>query len=343
MYNYQSHTMAERADPVFKSPHPRSPALPCIPRPTPYESNSPNSPFTPSTPETHNPQFSYRDYTSAAPSSPSFSPLALPNLEAAEDYKISNKVLGKGTYSQVRLALNPITGSYAAAKCVDLRTHDNEFENEALNLSLTSHPNIVKLHYSTKRNRRTVGVLFLEYLPYSSLFQHISKVKSLSENEALHILKQLVNGVAHLHDKKLSHMDLKPENIAYDESSGRVVIFDLGLSLQVDPSKPTVAQGLIGSPLYMAPEVLKHQNYDPRQNDIWGLGVMLYEMITGNPPFFQCETMQDLVFHVEAEDLVVPEGISIPTRKLITKMLSFNPQERLNIYQVKKKLMKMMI
>lgn len=127
--------------------------------------------------------------------------------------------------------------------------------------------------------------IITELLSGGELFDRISEVKNFSEAKAGYIIKQVLLALNYMHQQKITHRDLKPENILLESSNLKkleVKIADFGFSCIFDPK-----QGLdlvLGSPLYMAPEIIMGQTYNEKV-DIWSTGVITYMLLSGRNPF----------------------------------------------------------
>jgi len=248
-------------------------------------------------------------------------------------FQVTQEVLGKGSFSVVKAAFNVVTQERAAAKIIDLMKNKDVFTQEVNALTRINHTHIVKLLH-TQTNAEGKGVIFLEHISWPSLQSYLQQYRTLPLDIALQVFAQLVDALDHLHKNNVSHSDLKPENLAYDSSSRTVKLFDFGLSQTPDPSE--LSTSFVGSPLYMAPEVLLRESYNPFAADVWSLGVVLIEMLTGHTPFSSFRCMDELLDFVSFETCVpVPESIPSDIRGLILKMLDFNPSTRLTISSVR--------
>jgi len=250
------------------------------------------------------------------------------------EFLIEDAVLGKGSYSVVKMALPGPSSKHLAAKIIDLYRHKDIFEREVKALTRLNHPNIVQCIHSQQYNDGR-GVIFLEYLPHPTLFSYVQEEGPLCEPLALHVLDQLVDALVHMHQKGIAHLDVKSENVSYDEVTSFVKVFDFGLSITVNPYLPMI-DNYTGSPLYMAPEVLMRERYDPFLADLWSLGIVFYEMLVGDNPFAHCFCVDELLDFVAFEDHVaIPTTISTGVAELLNKLLSFVPSSRPVLHQLK--------
>lgn len=149
--------------------------------------------------------------------------------------------------------------------------------NEKKILNTTSFPFLTSLVYSFKDNANLYIVL--EFIAGGEMFTHLVKLKRFSENLARFYCAQVVLAVEYLHSLDILHRDLKPENtlIAQD---GYIKISDFGFAKQV----PKRTFTLCGTPEYLAPEIIQSKSYG-KPVDWWAVGILTYEMTTGNPPF----------------------------------------------------------
>jgi calcium-dependent protein kinase len=126
----------------------------------------------------------------------------------------------------------------------------------------------------------------MELCEGGDLFTFIRSNRIFSESSAATLLKQIMSAVYYMHKKGVCHRDLKPENMLYDNESGLLKVIDFGTATHFQP-KQKFSQ-LVGTPYYVAPEVL-HGNYD-NKCDIWSVGVILYVILSGAPPFSGART-----------------------------------------------------
>jgi len=177
----------------------------------------------------------------------------------------------------------------------------------------------------------------LEYQPYPTLGNYIVNVATLSEPLAGRVLENLVDAVSYLHSLGISHHDIKPENILYNPKENTIKLFDFGLAVMVDPSLPmSTSNG--GSPLYMAPEILLKPRHNVFISDVWSIGLVLYETLTGKSPFHICTSLKDLQKEwSKKRDISLPPVIcSSNIRMLYNQMVKYNPEKRISMNELKK-------
>ena len=131
----------------------------------------------------------------------------------------------------------------------------------------------------------------------------LQKKKVLSEKEALVIFRQLLEAFKELNKNNIMHRDLKPDNIFFND--GKVKLGDFGFCKMLEVN---MAQTMLGSPIYMAPEVLKEEIYTLKA-DIWSLGVVLFEMLFGYCPF-ESSSISNLINVIKDTDLRIPKEVN---------------------------------
>jgi len=275
------------------------------------------------------------------PSDPYKTLAGSPLKETAPNRRIHNfqlqpTVIGRGAYSTVYLARDQKTGELLAAKSMDLRRYLREFETEVSVMSTITHEGLIG--YRGSEVVDSVGFIYMDYMPFPTLFDHISRSGPLPEKDSLRIFHNLVEALAALHKKGVAHKDLKPENVFIDPESLRVKIIDFGLSVVV--SEGELIDQYYGSPMYMAPEVLNRDPHNALLADIWSLGVILYQILVGDSPWSTAESLDDLFDLVVFEPVVqIPSTISPPLKTLISSMLSHEPTKRPSTFQIKQTLL----
>ncbi len=250
-------------------------------------------------------------------------------------YRIMEKI-GAGGMGEVYRARDEHLAREVALKVLPEGALANEiarkrFRNEALALSRLNHPNIETVYdFSTQDG---IDFLVMEYVPGSTLQNKLS-LGILPEREVLRLGAQIARALEEAHEHNVIHRDLKPGNIVVTPK-GQVKVLDFGLAELMEPmngrldtaasTKSSIITG--GTLRYMAPEVLRGQPADAR-SDIWSLGVVLYEMAAGTPPF-EATTSVELVSTILRDDAKpLPAHTSPALRTVIGKCLAKEPSQR---------------
>ncbi|KAG2609102.1 calcium-dependent protein kinase 17-like [Panicum virgatum] len=265
-------------------------------------------------------------------------------LEAAhvsclEDRYALGPQLGWGQFGVIRSCSDLVTGEALACKSIakdrlvspdDVRGVKLEIEVMA---RLSGHPNVVDLK-AVYEDEDSVH-LVMELCAGGELFHRLEERGCFSEHEAAVLFRYLMEVVAHCHSKGIVHRDLKPENILLvsKSPSSPIKLADFGLATYILPGRSL--SGMVGSPFYIAPEVLSG-GYNEAA-DVWSAGVILYILLSGIPPFwgktkskiFECIRSTELRFPSDPWDRV-----SDSAKELVTGMLRRDPRQRLTAKQV---------
>ncbi|XP_062097021.1 serine/threonine-protein kinase ATG1t [Humulus lupulus] len=250
------------------------------------------------------------------------------------EYVLKSKV-GEGSFSTVWKAEH-INGHQVAVKQVYLSKLNNPhlrncFDCELNFLSSVNHSNILRLFHIF--HGKDCIFLVLEFCDGGNLASYIHLHGRIPEQIARRFMQQLAAGLEVMHSHHIVHRDLKPENILLSSTEGHPVlkIADFGLSRCIRPGD--YAETVCGSPLYMAPEVLAFQRYNEKV-DMWSLGVILFELLNGFPPFNGRNSFQVLK-NIKSStclpfsQLVLP-GLHLDSLDMCSKLLSLNPAHRLS-------------
>ncbi|KAG6576507.1 AGC protein kinase [Phytophthora cinnamomi] len=254
------------------------------------------------------------------------------------------KVIGRGGFGHVMVARHLPSGSFVAIKTLSKRAiaAQNQIQHSRAEKTVLTrcrdHPFIVKMHacFQTIDHLHIV----LDYCPGGELFFHLSQHGHFTEPIAAFYLAEVLLALEHLHQHDIIYRDLKPENILLDQQ-GHVRLADFGLS------KPgiddwTLALTFCGSKDYIAPEVLalgerpsSSSTSSPpgrgygKSVDFWALGCMLFEMLTGQPPFYNATSRTQLYSMIMDGAVSFPANISDEARNLLECLLRTDPRERL--------------
>nr|4YSJ_A Chain A, Calmodulin-like domain protein kinase [Eimeria tenella]4YSJ_B Chain B, Calmodulin-like domain protein kinase [Eimeria tenella]4YSM_A Chain A, Calmodulin-like domain protein kinase [Eimeria tenella]4YSM_B Chain B, Calmodulin-like domain protein kinase [Eimeria tenella]4YUQ_A Chain A, Calmodulin-like domain protein kinase [Eimeria tenella]4YUQ_B Chain B, Calmodulin-like domain protein kinase [Eimeria tenella]4YZB_A Chain A, Calmodulin-like domain protein kinase [Eimeria tenella]4YZ len=251
----------------------------------------------------------------------------------SDRYK-GQRVLGKGSFGEVILCKDKVTGQEYAVKVISKRQVKQKTDKELLLkevelLKKLDHPNIMKLYEFFEDK----GYFYLVTEVYTGgeLFDEIISRKRFSEVDAARIIRQVLSGITYMHKNKIVHRDLKPENLLLENKrkDANIRIIDFGLSTHFESTKKM--KDKIGTAYYIAPEVL-HGTYDEKC-DVWSTGVILYILLSGCPPFNGANEF-DILKKVEKGkftfDLPQWKKVSEPAKDLIRKMLAYVPTMRIS-------------
>ncbi len=241
-------------------------------------------------------------------------------------YQVARKI-GEGGMAQVYLATQlsfkrPVAIKVLAPAYASDPEFAQRFLREAETVASLSHPNIIPVYDFGQRDGTFYMVM--EYLPGGNLAQWIPR--GLEEQEILQITSDMASALHLAHEKGFVHRDVKPENIMFRENNS-AVLTDFGIARQKNANNQmTVAGAVMGTPKYMSPEQLQGHEIDGR-SDIYALGIMLYEMFTGKPPYEDPEFMALAMKHLKAPIPKLPAASS-RYQNLFEKMVAKQPEKR---------------
>ena len=254
------------------------------------------------------------------------------------DYLIKQKI-GEGTFSKVKLGINMFTGQKVAIKILDKMKLIQEegmerVVRELKILSELNHPNIIKIYKIIEDEKYYYVVM--EYCEEGELFNYIVEKNNLTDSESAFFYYQLINAIEYLHLNGIAHRDLKPENILLGENN-LIKIIDFGLSNYFDENK--LLSTPCGSPCYASPEMIRGENYNGADNDIWETGIILYAMLCGYLPFENNPNAKDnkiLFKKILSLKLDYPNYLTDSSVDLLKRILVTDPKERIKIDEIKK-------
>jgi serine/threonine protein kinase len=254
-----------------------------------------------------------------------------------KDFKIG-ALLGKGRFGNVYKAREVSTNYTVALKVLqkdDLIKSgcETQLRREIEIQSELCHPNILRLFGFFYDETRIY--LILEYAPGGELYRYMDSLGGqFPEREAARYIYDIASALRHCHSKRIIHRDLKPENLLLDENCN-VKIADFGWSVHaVSSSRRTTVCGTLD---FLAPELCQRKQYD-RNVDLWALGILLFEMLYGSPPF-QASGKQETMNRIKDVNILFPEAtdksfVSPAAWDLITSLLQRDPGKRLPLKKV---------
>ncbi|CAE5964553.1 unnamed protein product [Arabidopsis arenosa] len=254
-----------------------------------------------------------------------------------ERYEIV-KDIGSGNFGVAKLVRDKFSKELFAVKFIERgQKIDEHVQREIMNHRSLIHPNIIR--FKEVLLTATHLALVMEYAAGGELFGRICSAGRFSEDEARFFFQQLISGVNYCHSLQICHRDLKLENTLLDGSAApRVKICDFGYSKSgVLHSQPKTT---VGTPAYIAPEVLSKKEYDGKIADVWSCGVTLYVMLVGAYPFEDPSDPKDFrktIGRILKAQYSIPDYVRVSDecRHLLSRIFSANPEKRITIEEIK--------
>lgn len=246
-------------------------------------------------------------------------------------YKIL-EVIGGGGMSNVYLAHDMILDRDVAIKILHYNFNDEQemqrrFQREALSATSLTHPNIVSIYDVGEDGN--MHYLVMEYVKGQTLKQYIQKYAPLAAAKSVQIMKQLTSAIAHAHQNQIIHRDIKPQNILMDEE-GNVKITDFGIAMALEDTSFTRTNSVLGTVHYLSPEQARGGTAT-KKSDIYSLGILLYELLTGQLPFSGESAVSIALKHLQTETpsvrAIVP-GIPQSLENVVLKATAKDPVHR---------------
>ena len=252
-------------------------------------------------------------------------------LQSIGRYNITAE-LGKGAMGVVYKATDPNIGRTVAIKTTRLDTHGldaqdllRRFKNEARSAGTLNHPNIVTIYDAGEQE----GIFYIamEYIEGQTLHELLSQHRSLPVERVIDIVRQVCAGLDYAHAHGVIHRDVKPANIML-AANGAVKVMDFGIAKT--GGTMTATGQVLGTPNYMSPEQVKGKTIDGR-SDLFGVGVLLYEMLTGEKPF-DGQNITTIIYKIVSENPIPPRELDVTIHPglsaVVTKALAKAPDDR---------------
>lgn len=254
---------------------------------------------------------------------------------------VNNKTIGSGNFGVAKLARHKSSGDTVAVKFLPRGDRiDHNVAREILNHRQLRHPHIIAFRDVTLTD--THLCISMEYASGGELFDRIVSSGHFREAEARYFFQQLLSGVEYCHSMGVCHRDLKLENALLDvgpdgKAAPRLKICDFGYSKSSNDSDPKTT---VGTPAYIAPEVLQTKKYDGYKADVWCCGVTLYVMLVGAYPFEDPDDPKNFkksIMRICSVKYAIPEnlGISSECQNLLAGIFVADPNARVTISQIK--------
>jgi len=245
------------------------------------------------------------------------------------------KSLGQGNFAKVYKARDLRTGDRVAVKVIDkekvLRAGMMvQTKREIATMRRVKHPNVLRLYevLATK----TKIYLILEYAKGGELFLKILEKGKINYNQTRQYFQQLVSALDFCHKKGVYHRDLKPENLLLDEN-GVLKIADFGFSTFIESHRCNMLQTMCGTPMYVAPDVLRGKGYYGEKADVWSCGVILFVLLARYYPFYDRNSME-MYRKIHKGEYKCPDWFSVEIRRLLSQILNPNPDSRISTAKI---------
>ncbi|KAF5783135.1 putative protein kinase CAMK-OST1L family [Helianthus annuus] len=264
-------------------------------------------------------------------------PVGNSSVVSMDKYEVV-KDLGAGNFGVARLLRHKETKELVAMKYI-MRGQkiDENVAREIINHRSLRHPNIIR--FKEVVLTPTHLAIVMEYAAGGELFDRICTAGRFSEDEARYFFQQLISGVSFCHSMQICHRDLKLENTLLDGSRApRLKICDFGYSKSsLLHSRP---KSTVGTPAYIAPEVLSRREYDGKLADVWSIGVTLYVMLVGAYPFedpSDPKNFRKTITRIMAVQYKIPDYVHISQecKQLLSRIFVANPLRRITMKEIK--------
>ena len=240
------------------------------------------------------------------------------------------RIIGKGAFGKVNLGLNTLTGRIVAIKSFNKENIKNEISKKKIfyetNLMRKLRHNSITKILETFESEKYIFII-MEYISGGTLQSFIKKRRKLNEKTAKIFYKQIIESIKYIHSKNIVHRDIKLENILIDLNNN-IKICDFGVGIMINQN--TILYDQCGTPVYMAPEIIRNKGYFGFPVDIWSSGISLYIMLSGNVPFNRGK-LNDLQYEILNSPLKNINDVSLEANDLLKGVLNKDPNKRFSI------------
>jgi len=255
--------------------------------------------------------------------------LNLKSAKQGDHFSLDNldlvKTVGTGTFARVCLCRHKISSNFFALKILSL--HDvirlkqvEHVKNEKNILKEIKHPFLISLSWSWKDS--SFLYLLFPYIPGGELFSYLRSAGRFTPAATLFYSAEIVTALEYLHSLSIAYRDLKPENLLLDRE-GHIIITDFGFAKVISDRTWT----LCGTPEYLAPEIIQSKGHN-KAVDWWALGILIYEMLAGYPPFFD-DNPFCIYEKILAGKLEWPQHVEPVARDIVKRLLVQDRTKRL--------------
>ena len=257
--------------------------------------------------------------------------LCYPNTDLSF-YKYG-RVIGRGAFGKVNIGLNILTGRIVAIKSFNKKNIINEASKNKILYETNlmrglCHPSVTKILETFECEKYML--IIMEYISGGNLQNFVKKRRKLCEKTAKILFRQIIQGIRYIHSRGIVHRDIKLENILLDLNN-IIKICDFGVGKLIKPN--TILKDQCGTPVYMAPEILKGNGYKGFPVDVWSAGVALYIMLSGTLPFNK-DKDHDLEYSILNNNIKEIKDISDEGNNLLKNILEKDPNKRYTCNQI---------
>tara|TARA_B100000427_G_scaffold320651_1_gene320244 strand:+ start:732 stop:2063 length:1332 start_codon:yes stop_codon:yes gene_type:complete len=245
------------------------------------------------------------------------------------NYIVEKKRIGRGSFSKIYKGWHKDKKHIVAIKKIEIdniKKLNSNIEREIDVMKKLRHPNILKLYDVIYDYDNNNIYLIIEYCSKGDFNKFLNK-RPLKEKYAKKYIKQLADGLKYLLENNIMHRDLKPHNILLTDKN-ELKLSDFGFARYFEQN--SLVETLCGSPMYMAPEIMKYREYT-NKSDLWSVGIIMYETLTGRLPF-NSKTFYNLLKDIDKKNIVIPPDINLTEdcKHLVYSLLKKNPDKRIS-------------